>query len=69
MDQSVEEPVNDLLEQIAEFLRRSGATDVQVTRNEANTEYEQQHCITCVYNGRAYELDVGLVRQHGGISK
>jgi hypothetical protein len=59
----------DLVQQVADLLKRLGATDVQVTRNDANTEYERQHRITCVIDGRAYEMDVGLVRQHGGISK
>jgi hypothetical protein len=59
----------DLIQQVADFLTQQGATDVQVTRNDSNTEYERQHRITCVFDGRAYEMDVGLVRQHGGISQ
>jgi hypothetical protein len=59
----------DLVQQVAEYLTRLGATDVQVTRNDSNTEYERQHRITCVFEGRAFEMDVGLVRQHGGISR
>jgi hypothetical protein len=59
----------DLVQRIAEALKQFGATDVQVTPNDTNTEYERQQRITCVYEGRAYELDMGLVRQHGGSSK
>jgi hypothetical protein len=59
----------DLVEKLAEALRQLGATDVQVTRYDTNTEYERQHRITCVLEGRAYELGMGLVRQHGGIRK
>ena len=59
----------DLFQQLTETLTRLGAIDVQVTRNDANTEYERQHRITCVFENRAYELNMGLVRQHGGIIK
>lgn len=63
------EQAMDLVEEIAEALKGLKATDVQVICNDSNTEYERQHRITCVVEGRAYELDIGLVRQHGGISK
>jgi hypothetical protein len=59
----------DLVQRIVEALRQGGATDVQATRNDRNTEYERQHRVTCVYEGRAYEIDIGLVRQHGGVRK
>jgi hypothetical protein len=59
----------DLVQQIADALKQFGAADVQVKRNDVNTEYERQHRITCVYGGRAYQMDVGLVQQHGRISK
>jgi hypothetical protein len=54
---------------LAEALSRAGATDVQAKRKDANTEYERQDRVACVYKGRAYELDIGLVRQHGGVGK
>ena len=59
----------DLVERISDAMWHFGATDIQVARKDANTEYESQHRITCVYESRAYEVDLGLVRQHGGISK
>ena len=59
----------DLVQRIVETLTQFGATDVQIMRNDSNTEYERQHRITCVYEGRTYELNMGLVRQHGGINK
>jgi hypothetical protein len=59
----------DLVQRIVEALNQCGATGEQATRNDTNTEYERQHRVTCVYEGRAYEMDIGLVQQHGGISK
>ncbi len=59
----------DLIQRIEEALKQFGATDIQVKRNDADTQYERQHRITCVFEGRAYEVDMGLVQQHGGVSK
>lgn len=56
----------ELIQKIEAFLKSLGATDVQVTKVQG-TEYECQHCITCIFKERAYELTMGQVRQHGGI--
>ena len=40
-----------------------------VKRNDDNTQYEWRDRVTWVHEGRAYEVNVGLVRQHGGVGK
>lgn len=44
----------DLVQKAADLLKRLGATDVQVTRNDSNTEYERQHRITSVSSRAAH---------------
>jgi hypothetical protein len=59
----------DLTNKVVDFLTAQGATSVQVKIGDSNTEYEKQNRITFVFVGRTYEMNVGLVRQHGVVSK
>lgn len=57
----------DMIDAVVQFLKERGATDVQPTKGDEDTQFERVVRITWVYEGRAYELRGGLVRQHGGI--
>ena len=59
----------DRIQQVAYHLSYLSVTDRRVTQNDSNTELERHHRNICVFEGRAYEMDLGLVRQRGGISK